>query len=69
MHRIGKCAQFVNKLKTKINNTFEDAYPPYKTGHSRFGFKSKNLQDILSFHFTHLDFNSKKNKFANDEEK
>lgn len=49
-----------------INVTTEDSDTLYKAQHFAFGFKTQNLQDILSFRFTLLDSYTNKIEFVDD---
>ena len=52
-----------------INVTFEDSGKPYRADHFAFGFKSRNLKDILNFQFTLLGSDAKKIEFVDNEKK
>lgn len=37
----------LKSVSNQINKTFEDSYKSYRADHFAFGFKSRNLQDVL----------------------
>ena len=59
----------IKEISNWVNVTFEDIDTPYKDEHFAFGFKTQNLQDILSFQFTLLVSNRNKIEFVDDERK
>ena len=51
------------------NKTFDELKSIQKTDHFAFSFKTRNLNDLLTFQFTFLDSNNKKVEFIDNEKK